>query len=1020
MRGRAAPLWGALLASAALAQEQVEPGDEPRPTVTAVEVSTPPGIPVPPDVKLEVRAGRPVSLREVRRSLLRLFATSLFGSAEVRVVPAPGGVRVVFDMTARQVIKDVVVEGNQSFPASVLLKAAGLAPRGEFTEDVQQKALDRVEELYRQRGYDQATASMDPYDEGGQQTSLVLQVNEGEPTRVKQISVAGDPGGMTLDHVLSTARLSVGGVLDRAALAEGLEKLRAELRGLRYWRASVGEPIVGLAAPWATVSLPIHSGPRYRAHFHRNHHVPDAVLEAVLDYDATEALDTPLAARLSRRLESYYQSRGWFESHVRPEEVLSSGGKEALLTFNVTEGPRLRVTSLLFNGNRYLSSGELLEQVRAAVRRHEPIPAGARTFDSLQVEGRSARPGGSEPPPLEPETVYSEEAYRDAGNAITELYRDHGYLSARAQLAEAVIDPLRRTGRVRFEVKEGPRTRVASMGVTGLPPEVQVPVSALPLQRGDAVSMAFVERGRQELLQQLARQGYLYGRVDPATRLSEDGAEMDVAYKVDPGPQVRVGQISLQGAEKSDRQVVLANVPLKSGDVLNPERLLDSQRALINLGGYRQVAVVLEQPELAEAQKDLQVKLTERPTTEGEVGVGFSAVDGPRILLDGSYPNIFGQAVNLDGRGKIHWVGAGQTVSSGFGLRSDDRRDFSQPSAWYGMGGKVTVSLRAPRILQLLPASIGAHLDLVGERAFRPSFQYATLAGISGVDWQLTRFLTASLQYNLELDQVCTYQLRGQSFDCGSGGLADLLTDQERRFFQFGTFVLQSVAPSLTLDLRDDPANPTRGVVASATAELTSSLQRRYPLLGMKAQGYVTGYVPLARRVVLAASLRAGRFVPLLPSQPLPAPKRFYMGGFTTLRGFPEDGLLPQDRRDDLRTDRRACAALVSRTGCSRAALALLGGSQIPSEGGEMFGLGKLELRFPLLGAMDLGVFFEAGNLWSDLSAFRTFEVRPVAGAGIRYETPIGPLALDMGFNLLPDLLVNEQRFNFHFNIGLF
>ena len=325
-----------------------------------------------------------------------------------------------------------------------------------------------------------------------------------------------------------------------------------------------------------------------------------------------------------------------------------------------------------------------------------------------------------------------------------------------------------------------------------------------------------------------------------------------------------------------------------------------------------------------------------------------------------------------------------------------------------------------PRILQLLPtANVGAHVDLVGEREFRPSFQYTTLAGILGLDWQITRFFTASIQYNLEQDRVCTYQLRGQSFDCTSGGLADMLTDQDRRLFQFGNFVLQSLTPSIALDLRDDPANPTRGVVASASAELTSSLTD-YKLLGIKAQGFVTGYWPLAQRVVLAGSVRAGRFVRLGPSENLPTPKRFFLGGFGTLRGFPEDGVLPEDRRDALQADRQNCAKLVNPTGCTLPALALLGGSQIPSGGGELYTLGKLELRFPFVGAMDLGLFLEAGNLWSDPSTYRVFDLRPVAGAGIRYETPIGPLALDLGFNLAPDPLVNEQSFNFHFNIGLF
>jgi len=1042
VNGRAAPLWGALLASAALAQvprvqarpppaaapaaprppEPEPPGDEPRPTVTAVELRVPEGLVVPSDVKLDIRVGQPVSPREVRRAILRLYTLNLFSGIEVRLEPSPGGAKVVFQTTPRREVKKLTVEGNRALSDSVVIKATRLEPgRSEVTNDVVQRALERVEELYRQRGYDQVAAAME-MSEQGLEPSLLLQVTEGPPTRVQQLSVAGDPGDLPLGHILEVSGLTVGGVLDRAALAEGLEKLRAELRGAHYYRASVGEPVIALTAPWAEVSLPISAGPKYRTHFHQNHQVPDAVLESVLDYDATEALDAPLAARLSRRLEAYYQSRGWFEAHVHAGEAGSSDGKEAVLHFDIEEGPRLRVTSLRFEGNRAVSTPDLLEQVRSAVRRREPFLLGVRTFDSLQLEGRSERPGISEAPPLEPEAVYSEEAYREAGEAITDAYRNKGYRSARAQFAEATIDQARRTAKVRFTVHEGPRAKVASIGVEGLPPGVDVPVSAQPLQRGDPASISALERGRKELLQRLAHEGYLYSRVDYDTRISSDGLEMDVVYQVDPGPQVRVGQVLLRGVVKSDRQVVLANVPLKAGDILNPERLLDSQRALTNLGAYRQVAVTLEQKELAEPQKDVTVVLTERPTTEGEVGVGLSAVDGPRILLDGSYPNIFGQALNLEGRGKIHWIGAGQAFAGAFGLNNSDVRDFSQPSAWYGVGGKVTLSLRAPRVLQLLPASIGAHVDLVGEHEFRPSFQFATLAGIAGLDWQATHFLIASIQYNLESDRVCTYQLRGQRFDCGSGQLADLLTDQDRRnLFKFGDFLLQSVAPSLSVDLRDDPAKPTRGLLASLSAELTNNLRTDYKLLGVKAQGSVTGYLPLAQRVVLAASVRGGRFVPLDEGRnPLPPPKRFYLGGFSSLRGFQEDGLLPEDRRVALKATREACASLVNRTGCSTSALALLGGTQLPSQGGELYTLGKLELRFPFVGPMDLGAFIEAGNLWSDTTTFQLFDVRPVAGGGLRYETPIGPLALDVGFNLHPDPLVNEQTFNFHFNIGLF
>ena len=46
--------------------------------------------------------------------------------------------------------------------------------------------------------------------------------------------------------------------------------------------------------------------------------------------------------------------------------------------------------------------------------------------------------------------------------------------------------------------------------------------------------------------------------------------------------------------------------------------------------------------------------------------------------------------------------------------------------------------------------------------------------------------------------------------------------------------------------------------------------------------------------------------------------------------------------------------------------------------------------------------------------------LRYTAGAGLRYATPVGPLALDLGVNLDRDRVVNEPAAQVHFSIGLF
>jgi outer membrane translocation and assembly module TamA len=137
------------------------------------------------------------------------------------------------------------------------------------------------------------------------------------------------------------------------------------------------------------------------------------------------------------------------------------------------------------------------------------------------------------------------------------------------------------------------------------------------------------------------------------------------------------------------------------------------------------------------------------------------------------------------------------------------------------------------------------------------------------------------------------------------------------------------------------------------------------------------------------------------------------------VRGFNEDQLVAEDLRAQYRKEVMDCQIVASKDGCSSAAKTILGGRQVPSQGGELFAVFKAELRFPALNSVDLGVFFEAGNLWISIPN-TVGPFRPVTGVGLRYVTLIGALALDVGVNLAPDLVINEPRFVVHFNIGVF
>src|ERR1039457_4454205 len=115
----------------------------------------------------------------------------------------------------------------------------------------------------------------------------------------------------------------------------------------------------------------------------------------------------------------------------------------------------------------------------------------------------------------------------------------------------------------------------------------------------------------------------------------------------------------------------------------------------------------------------------------------------------------------------------------------------------------------------------------------------------------------------------------------------------------------------------------------------------------------------------------------------VPLPERFFGGGGSSLRGFPEYQSGPRDPE----------------TG-------------FPIGGNALF-FNQTELRFPLIGEDVGGVLFhDFGNTFSGASNF-SFRVKQdglkdfdymvhAAGFGIRYRTPIGPFRVDLAYSINP------------------
>ena len=89
------------------------------------------------------------------------------------------------------------------------------------------------------------------------------------------------------------------------------------------------------------------------------------------------------------------------------------------------------------------------------------------------------------------------------------------------------------------------------------------------------------------------------------------------------------------------------------------------------------------------------------------------------------------------------------------------------------------------------------------------------------------------------------------------------------------------------------------------------------------------------------------------------------------------------------------------------------------SSGGDQFISFTVELRLSMAPSLELALFYDAGNLWATPpnQFFKTLVLRDAVGFGLRWLTPVGRVAIDLGFNLAPDPLFAEPRLGPYFAI---
>lgn len=678
------------------------------------------------------------------------------------------------------------------------------------------------------------------------------------------------------------------------------------------------------------------------------------------------------------KIKGYYIGKGFTRVEVTPTSEADDSTGRLTVTFNVKRGKKVKIDSLIFEGNREVSDLTLATKMQKTRDVH--FPWKLRFWK--KVFWKKSR--------------YIESDFREDLEHVVAYYNEQGYRDARI-VSDTVYDaPSAKADQERVKVKvqvhEGRKfffRNITFSGNTVYSDDVLR--RSLRISKGDPYNKQLLEQNLQynpsgtDISSLYMDNGYLFFRATPV-EVAVEGDSIDIEIRISEGKQARIRNVWVEGNTITNDKIIMRELYTRPGDLFSRDALLRSRRELLTLRYFKEESVIPEpRPNEADGTVDIVYKVEEGQTStinlQGGYGAGMFIGQVGLTLNNFSARNIFNSeawAPLPAGDGQKLSLNATTNGSSYYSLSAS----FTEP--W--LGGKRAQSLSGQVYHTFM--SNGLYYN-------RSSAQFYSLQ-ITGAGVTFSKRLKWPDDY--------FYMSHGLSYKHyvldNYNSLNNLFTD--------GTANDISYSFSLSRNSYDSPIFTRNGSELSLTTFLTPP----FSLLSGKDYSNATPQEKYKWVEYYKVNLRGSWFLNLAGDLVLSTRFRFgWMGHYNDDIGQAPFGryFLGGDGLSSWVIDGREVIPLRGYEN----------NSLNPDAGGSVFDRFTFELRYPIVesgqATIWLQAFLEGGNCWSDLSQFEPFKMYNSAGLGVRFYLPmLGLIGVDWGYGF--DGLYGGSQF--HFSIG--
>jgi outer membrane protein insertion porin family len=646
---------------------------------------------------------------------------------------------------------------------------------------------------------------------------------------------------------------------DRLMATPFVDDLRIEVLDSPYPNGVMGKHVIFFIEERRRIKIVDYQGSREVA-------VSD--IESRLKADNIEVrLDSPVDDSVIRRVagivRELYAEKGFQFATVTPSQKPAPGGPKLVhLTFNIEQGPKVKIRDVQFDGNVAISDSDLRGQLKVNK------PRGFLAF----IGG-----GGT----------YQQAKDAEDAQALTMFMRNRGYVFAQVgqpqlEVIEDSEDGETRWVRLRIPVDERDRYRVSKFVIEGnetIRDEVLLPFFA-KFKVGEYFEFEPLAKAREKLAELYGSVGFMDFDAYPdlkANNVNPDTGEIlpdfkgtpevEVTMRITEGSQFHLNRLTFLGNTTTRDTVIRREMRVFEGGVFNMEMLKFSIRRLNQLGYFKPLesddSVSIEKTPNTDGKVDVRLKFEEQNRNQLSFGAGVSQFEG-----------FFGQL----GFQTSNFMGRGETLSVSAQKGSQARNyqlAFSEPF--------------------LFDRPITGGIDLYSRQVIYPfQFTQGSTGGNVVFGFPVSNWARFFIGYSFEQVEVSDLDefYRQPGILDGTPHLREsLLLDSN------GKRTVSKISPSISYNTINEPIFPTSGKRLTAAFDL-AGLGGDTSYLRGRLEGIF--YKPLTTRMSIGVRAQGEYIRPYADTVTLPIFEKLVLGGEYSIRGYDLRSVGTRDQQSGL------------------------------------------------------------------------------------------------------------------------